>query len=199
MRVKYLVPLALALAACGHPVTPVQRPVAAPVAAVAQRMSPEDALKKANDKAAKWNADARLVGVAWGVAKLELASVVYHLYFSPKADKLFEVQSKLVSFWQDTKEITDPHFCKPARYLDTLGVYQVTAHQALATAKTFLPDGNQHPIALLVEAKPTRFLPAMWGCKADQLKILIDAQNGKVLAHTTRDLPPLPFGEDSPF
>jgi hypothetical protein len=199
MRLKYVVPVLALLAGCSHPLTAVPRSTSVPVAAQTDRVTPEDAQKKATEKALRWNPDARLVGVAWAVAKLELASVVYHLYYSPKAGKLFEVQSKLVSFWQDTREVSDPHFCKPARYLDTLGSYPVDAHQALATAKTFLPQNDQHPLAVLIEAKPTRFLPPVWAGKADQLKFLIDANNGKVLVHTTRDLPPLPFGEDSPF
>lgn len=199
MRLKFVLPLVMAVAAgCGHPVTAVQRPASVAQAA-SDRVTPEDAQKKATKKALEWNADARLVGVAWAVAKLELASVVYHLFYSPKADKLFEVQSKLVSFWQDTREITDPRFCKPARFLDTLGSYPVDAHQALATAKTFLPANDQHPLAVLIEAKPTRFLPPVWAGKASDLKFLIDANSGKVLVHTTKDLPPLPFGEDSPF
>lgn len=198
MRLTPLLAVVALLAGCGHAVTPVTRPAAVPLAAATDTITPEDALKKATQKAQQWNADARLVGVAWGVAKLELASVVYHLFYSPKAGKLFEVQSKLVSFWQDTREISDPHFCRPARFLDTLGAYPVDAHQALTTAKTLLPADDQHPLAVLVEVKAPH-LPAVWAGKADQLKFLIDAQNGKVLVHITRDLPPLPFGEDSPF
>lgn len=188
--------LMLTVAACGHsPASAVPHSGAgqAALTVAGDRITPEDALKRATDKAVAWHSDARLVGVAWGVAKFEVASVVEHLFHSPKAGKLFLVRTKVVSFWQDSHEITDERYTLPARLLDTLGTYHVDAQHALDAARTYLPADDQHPIALVVEAKPTRLLPALWGVQADKETVLVDAQNGKVLIHTNRALPPLPF------
>ena len=187
--------LALVLSACAHaaPVASV-RP-AAVAAAAAVTVTPEDALAKATKKALAWQPDARPVATAWVVVKSELSSAVYHLFQSPKADKLYLVQTKLTSFWQDGYEVSDAYFCKPARYMATLGPTHTTAEQALAAAKAYLPAPDQHPLALLIAAKPVAAAPALWAVKVDTVQCLINADNGQVLVHGGggSQLPPLPF------
>lgn len=189
-----LVALAL-LAGCGTARQPMAA-APAPLALAAQsqsRVSPEKALERATGKALDWQADARLVSVAWAVAKFELTSVVFHLFHSPSAGRLFLVESKLVSFWQETREITDKKFTLPAKVFATLTPTNVEAKEALAAAKAFLPPEQQRPIAVLALVKPVKFLPAVWAVKADAVKALIDANSGKVLVHTDRVFPLLPF------
>lgn len=193
-RVLFPLLAALFAASCAHvpaPTASITQPAA--VRAASETITPDEALARAAQKARAWQPDARLVAVAWAVAKFELTSVVYHLFQSPQADRLYVVQTKLVSVWQDGHEVSDPRYTLPARFLDTLGTYPTGAHAALATAKTYLPADQAHPVSLLVEVKPARLLPAVWGVKADAVKALIDAETGQVLVHTTRDLPPLPF------
>jgi hypothetical protein len=189
------------IAACGRPanISAPRVPQALAAAQSTEKVTPEQALIKATAKARAWHPDARLVGTAWVVAKLELGSIVFHLFQSPSADSLFEVRTKLVSFWQDTAEVTDLKFTRPARLLETLVPTPTDAKRALEIAKTYLPANQQKPVATLIQARPTRFVPSLWGVQADQVLCLINAETGKVLAQTSIKLPALPFGADSPF
>jgi hypothetical protein len=159
------------------------------------RVNPDDAQKRAVKKAQEWSADARLVGVGWAMAKFELTSVVFHVFQSNKQGKLLIVESKLVSFWQNTREISDKRLTLPARLLDTLDEKYISSEQALDAAKSYLKPGTDHPVAFLVLWKPNRFTPALWGIKVDEQKVLIHAASGKVLLHTDIGIPVWPFGD----
>lgn len=192
--------LALALlAGCAHSgATPTAvRPDAAVQAAAEEPaltdVNPDQALEKATKKAKEWQSDARLVGVFWGVAKFQTTSIVFHFFYSGKAGRVLQVQTKLTTWWQDTKEISDRKITWPARLLGTVETYPVTAKDVLEKAKTYLPPGQDHPIAGLVLWKPNRFTPALWAVKADQQKLLIHAKSGKVLLHTGFDFPIIPI------
>lgn len=158
------------------------------------KVNPDGAQDRAIKKAKEWAADARLVGVGWAMAKFELSSVVFHVFQSNKVGKLLIVESKLVSFWQKTREISDKKLTLPARLLDTLDEDYISAKQAVEKAKSYLPPAQDHPIALLVLWKPNRFTPAFYGVKADQQKVLIHAKSGKALIHTDFGIPVWPFG-----
>lgn len=196
-----LLTLAL-LAGCAQAGTPTANPNAAKSLQAAEapadageRVNPDDAQKRAIKKAQEWAADARLVGVGWAMAKFELTSVVYHVFQSNQQGKLLIVESKLVSFWQTTREISDKRITLPARLLDTLDESYISSEQALSAAKSYLKPGTDHPIAFLVLWKPNRFTPAFWGIKADEQKLLIHAKSGKVLLHTDIGIPVWPFGD----
>jgi hypothetical protein len=161
------------------------------------KVNPDDARERAIKKAKEWSADARLVGEAWAMAKFELTSVVFHVFQSNKAGKLLIVESKMVNFWQKTREISDKKLTLPARLLDTLDEKYVSAEQAIEVAKGYMkPGGDDHPVAFLVLWKPNRFSPAFYGVKAAEQKVLIHAKSGKALLHTDIGIPFWPFGEE---
>lgn len=160
------------------------------------KVNPDGAQERAIKKAKEWSSDARLVGVGWAMAKFEISSIVYHVFQSNKAGKLLIVESKLVSFWQKTREISDKKITLPARLLDTLDEKYIEASKAVDVAKAYLPAGQDRPLALLVLWKPNRFTPAFYGVKADQEKVLIHAKSGKALLHTDFGIPLWPFGND---
>lgn len=204
---KRLAPALLALvllAGCGQAGAPTAGArSAAEVAALSEtpdadlKVNPAGAQDRAIKKAKEWSSDARLVGVGWAMAKFELSSIVYHVFQSNKAGKLLIVESKLVSFWQKTREISDKKITLPARLLDTLDETYIEAAKAVDVAKGYLPAGQDHPIALLVLWKPNRFTPAFYGVKADEQKVLIHAKSGKALLHTDFGIPAWPFGKDA--
>lgn len=192
--------LALALlAGCAHSgATPTATQPAGAFRAAADEppltdVNPDQAAEKATKKAKEWQADARLIGVVWGVAKFQTTSVVFHFFYSGKAGRILQVQTKLTTWWMDTQEITDRKFTWPARLLGTLETYPITAKDVLEKAKTYLPPGQDHPVAGLVLWKPNRFSPAFWLVKADQQKLLVHAKSGKVLVHTDFDFPIVPI------
>jgi hypothetical protein len=156
-------------------------------------VNPDVAQERATKKAKEWASDSRLIGVGWALAKFELTSVVFHIFQSNKQGKLLIVESKLVSFWQKTREISDKKITWPARLLDTLDEDYVSAKDALEEAKRHLPEGQDRPVAFMVMWKPNRFLPALYGVKADQEKVLIHAKSGKTVVHTDISIPMWPF------
>lgn len=199
--------LALALlTGCGQAGSPMAQPQALGAATASGitpdtplTVNPDAAQERAIKKAKEWSSDARLVGAAWAMAKFELTSVVYHVFQSNKAGKLLVVESKLVSFWQKTHEISDKKLTLPARLLDTLDETYVPAAKAVDVARSHLPAGHDRPLSLLVLWKPNRFLPALYGVKADEQKVLIHAKSGKSLINTDVSIPLWPFkglGED---
>ena len=193
------------LAGCGQAAAPMaDSRAAAGAAALSDAPAPDQALKvnpdaaqeRAVKKAKEWAPDARLVGIGWAMAKFELSSIVYHVFQSNQVGKLLIVESKAVSFWQKTHEISDKKLTLPARLLDTLDENYISAKQAIEVAKGYLPPDQKRPIALLVLWKPNRFSPAFYGVKADQQKVLIHAKSGKALLHTDFGIPLWPFGKD---
>lgn len=194
MRILAIALASLLMVGCAHaPSAPTAATGGLAARDVSTTVTPDQALGKARQKATAWQADARLVSVAWGVAKFQTTSIVFHLFHSPKAGKLFLVESKLVSFWQKTREISDKKFTLPALTLGTLGEYPVSAEDALATAKKHLGPDQQRPLAVLALVKPARVLPGVWVMQADTHKCLVHAKSGKVLAHLNWDIPALPF------
>lgn len=155
------------------------------------KISPDDAVGRATKKALAWQPDARLVAVAWGVAKFQTTSVCYHVFHSPKAGKLLKIESKLVSFWQNTEEITDKKFTWPAKVMGTLEKYPVSAEQVLAKVRE--AAGDKKPVSLLVLTKANPLVPPLWWVVAEKDKMVVDAKTGKVWLKFSFDVPNLPF------
>lgn len=161
-----------------------------PVTGEPLKISPDDAQARATKKALAWQPDARLVAVAWGVAKFQTTSVCYHVFHSPKAGKLLKVESKLVSFWQKTEEITDKKFTWPAKLMGTLETYPVSAEQVLEKVRE--ATGSK-PVSLLVLTKANKLVPALWWVMAEEQKMVVDAKSGKVWLKFAFDVPVLPI------
>lgn len=151
------------------------------IAAASARLTPEQAEEKARKQAAGWRADAALVGVVWAVPKLELSSAVFHVFRGGKADELCVVETKLTSFWQKRRVVADRKLAVGALALAEIERWPVDARRALAIAKAELPAGQDRPLALLALGR-ARLAPPLWGVTADEAKVLIHAETGKVLA-----------------
>lgn len=194
------------LAGCHHPGSP-EAALRASAGALAMsepdldqplKLNPDQALEKATKKAQEWQPDVRLVSVGWGVAKFQTTSLTWHTFYSKKANKLLVVESRLTSWIQKTRELSGLKFTVPARLAGTVGPTKVSGPEALAIAKQHLPPDQQRPVAALVLIKPNRFAPPVWMVRADDLKCVIHAESGKVLAKTDYDIPYLPFVESEP-
>lgn len=172
----------LALAGCAHVTAPVGRAhVAAPGPALAAaRLAPEQAEERARKKAQEWRADAKLIGVVWAVPRLELSSVVYHVFRGGKADELCAIETKLTTWWQTPRVIADRKLALAAQALAEVEHWPVDAKRALTIAKAQLPAGHGKPVALLALGR-ARLAPPLWGVKADDAEVLIHAASGKVL------------------
>ena len=170
----------LVVVGCGKATAPA--PVAPQGALAASKLglTPEKAEEKARAMARAWRADAVLVGVAWAVPKLELGSVVFHVFRGGKADELLVVESKLTSFWQKARVVADRKLAVGALALAEVERWPVDARQALAIAKAQLPAGQDRPLAVLALGR-ARLAPPLWGAKADGAQVLIHAESGKVL------------------
>lgn len=181
LQVAWLVAAGAILAGCGLKAAP-PGPAAASSAlgASAARLAPEQAEEKARKKARAWRADATLVGVVWAVPKLELSSVVFHVFRGGAADELCVVETKLTTWWQKPRIVADRKLALAAKALAEVERWPVDARRALAIAKAQLPAGQDHPVAVLALGR-ARLAPPLWGAKADQAKVLIHAESGEVL------------------
>ena len=204
---RRLIPvLALALlAGCHH--APSSLPTARDSASLAAlnepdpqalKLHPDQALEKATKKAVEWQPDVRLIGVGWGVAKFQTTSIVWHTFYSKKANKIFIVESKLTTFFQKTRELSGHKFTIPARLMGTVPTVKVSGPEALEIARKHLPPDDKRPIAGLALIKPNRFAPPIWLIKAGDLKCVVHADSGKVLLKTDYDVPFMPFAEAEP-
>lgn len=184
MRMITRIGLVLALGAvvtgCGRPATTGAVAASGAALAASTRLTPEKAEEKARAKAREWRADATLVGVVWAVPKLELSSVVFHVFRGGAADELLVVETKLTSWWQKPRVIADRKLALAAKALAEVERWPVDAGRALAIAKAQLPAGTDHPLAVLALGR-VRLAPPLWGAKADAAQVLIHAETGKVL------------------
>ena len=174
---------ALVLVGCGRAATipaGATGPATSHMAAAGIALTPEKAEDKARAKARAWRADATLVGVVWAVPKLELSSVVFHVFRGGKADELCVIETKLTSWWQKPRIVSDRKLALAAKAFAAVERWPIDAKQALAIAKAKLPAGQNKPIALLTLGR-AHLAPPLWGVKADQAKVLIHAKSGKVL------------------
>ncbi len=168
------------LAGCGR-ATPSPDVARVPTPGLASaRLAPEQAEEKARRKAQEWRAGATLIGVVWAVPKLELSSVVFHVFRGGKADELCVIETKLTTWWQKPRVIADRKLALAAKAFAEIERWPVDAKRALAIAKAQLPADHGKPIALLALGR-ARLAPPLWGIKADDAEVLIHAESGKVL------------------
>lgn len=170
----------LALAACGQKTATLDVARATAPGLASAKLTPEQAEGKALRKAQEWRADAKLIGVVWAVPKLELSSVVYHIFRGGAADELCVVETKLTTWWQKSRLISDRKLALAAKAFAEVEHWPIDAKRALAIAKAQLPADHGKPIALLALGR-ARLAPPLWGVTADEAKVLIHAESGKVL------------------
>lgn len=180
-RMAWMVAACAVLVGCGLKAAPQSAAAggSAPTATAA-RLNPEQAEEKARKKAREWRADATLVGVVWAVPKLELSSVVFHVFRGGAADELCVIETKLTTWWQKPRIVADRKLALAAKALAEVERWPVDAKRALAIAKAQLPAGQDHPVAVLALGR-AHLAPPLWGAKADEAKVLIHAESGKVL------------------
>lgn len=199
--------LALSVGACARPLAPVANQISAEAAEalasdqalstpLSDRVNPDKAQEKAIERARAWRSDARLVAVNWAVAKWELTSMVFHLFHSPKGKDLLVVVSKQAIMLKQTQhELNDSRLEVAARALAPVGEVAVSARQALEIARAH--EGGK-PFALLTLFKPARLMPPMWVGSANELKLLIHADTGKVIIKGDVNVPWVPFMGGNP-
>lgn len=148
-----------------------------------ETIKPEDVEPKARALAAKWQPDAELRFVGWGVAMLEFASECNHVFYSPSKNQLLVVTTFLTEKWQRADAYDNPYVADPAKLLQPLAPsYHVDAHEALDLAKQYFSLLDQHPISLSFLTRPIKLPFAFWGIVADKTVVLVHADTGQSLS-----------------
>ncbi|MDB5095713.1 MAG: hypothetical protein JWM80_134 [Cyanobacteria bacterium RYN_339] len=195
--------LAAAVAGCAHaPIAPIIAPNGASLTGQGQALAkpiltldhidvsdrldaltPESVEAKARATATKWQADAELRFVGWGVAVLEFASETNHVFYSPSKNQIMVVTTVITQKWQRADVYENEYVAAPAKVLQPLtSDYHINAHRALGLAKNYFSFLGDHGISLTFLTRPVKLPFAFWGVVGDGTVVLVHANTGQSLS-----------------